>query len=195
MTNEQKNTWAEKLKTKWDLKNNAELAFVFVLFLATAVFCFFFLSKPILKSFGLQEVVPAALLYLLSAIATIPALLVVLLFLNYNKKLKQKWLLTSNLQFFIVIVLFSITGSSSVRVAQPILDFLGIHQDAMAWYIYWPLRIIIVFPAYQLLFMIFGTLLGQWEFAWRFEKKMLGGFGRLFGIKPKKEKLKTETEN
>jgi hypothetical protein len=34
--------------------------------------------------------------------------------------------------------------------------------------------------------MIFGTLLGQWEFAWRFEKKMLSGFGRLFGIKNKK---------
>ncbi|MDF2457112.1 MAG: diacylglyceryl transferase [Cytophagaceae bacterium] len=186
MTNKQEITWTEKLKAKWDLKNNTELYFVFFLYLATAVFCFFFLSKPILKSFGLQEILPAVLFYLLSAIATIPALLVVLLFLNYNKKLKEKWLLKSNLQFFIVIVLFSITGSSSVRVALPILNFLGIHQDTLAWYIYWPLRIIIVFPAYQLLFMIFGTLLGQWEFAWRFEKKMLSGFGRLFGIKNKK---------
>ena len=190
MTTEQTST-AEKLKTKWDLKNNAELAFVFVIFLITAVSGFFLATKPILKSFGLQEILPEFAFYLSSAIATLPLLLVVVLFLNYNKKLKQRWLVKSNFQFFLIIVLFSITGSSSVRVARPILDFLGIH-DTMAWYIYWPLRILIVFPAYQLLFMIFGTILGQWEFAWRFEKKMLGGFGRLFGIKPNKKDQRSE---
>jgi hypothetical protein len=185
MTTEQTSI-ADQLKAKWDLKNNIELAFVFLVFLVTAVSGFFLLTKPVLKSFGLQEILPEFVFLLLSALATIPLLLVVLLFLNYNKKLKERWLLKSNLQFFIIIVLFSITGSTSVRVARPILDLLGIH-DTMAWYVYWPLRILIVFPAYQLLFMLFGTLLGQWEFAWRFEKKMLGGFGRLFGIKPKRE--------
>lgn len=184
MTTEQ-TSLADKLKAKWDLKNNTELAFVFLVFLITAVFGFLLAAKPILKSFGLQEILPEFVFVLLSAVATIPLLLVVVLFLNYNKKLKQRWMLKSNLQFFIIIVLFSITGSTSVRVARPILDFLGIY-NTMAWYVYWPLRVLIVFPAYQLLFMIFGTLLGQWEFAWRFEKKMLGGFGRLFGIKPKK---------
>lgn len=187
MTNEQPVGQLENLKVKWDLKNNAELAFVFFLFAATAIFCFYFLAKPILNSFGLKEIVGAPLFFILAAIATIPFLLIVLLFLNYNKKLKARWLLTSNLQFFIVIILFSITGSSSIRVARPILDFLGINSDTMSWYVYWPLRILIVFPAYQILFMIFGTILGQWEFAWRFEKKMLGGFGRLFGIKPDKK--------
>ena len=177
---------SEKLKAKWDLKNNVELLFVYFIFIVTAVTGFFVLTKPVLKSFGLQEHLSSSyFFYFLCAIATIPLLLVVVLFLNYNKKLKEKWLLTSNFQFFIVIVLFSITGSSSVRVAKPILDLLGINKG-LVWYIYWPLRILIVFPAYQLLFMVFGTLLGQWEFAWRFEKKMLGGFGRLFGIKPEK---------
>ena len=102
---------------------------------------------------------------------------------NWVEKLKTRWQLKSNLQLFIVIVLFSITGSASVKVARPILEFIGIN-DATPYYIYWPLRILVVFPAYQMLFMIFGTLLGQWEFAWRFEKKMLSGLGRLVGIKP-----------
>jgi hypothetical protein len=168
MTNEEPVGQMENLKVKWDLKNNVEFASVFVLFIATAIFCFFFLAKPILKSFGLQEIM--------------------------SKKLKARWLLTSNLQFLIVIILFSITGSSSIRVARPILDFMGINNDTMAWYVYWPLRILVVFPAYQILFMIFGTILGQWEFAWRFEKKMLGGFGRLFGIKPKRDQ-KSEIRN
>ncbi len=195
MTNEQPVGQMENLKIKWDLKNNAELAFVFFLFIATALFCFYFLTRPILNSFGLKEIVGTSIFYILSAIFTIPFLLVVLLFLNYNKKLKARWLLTSNLQFFIVIILFSITGSSSIRVARPILDFLGINSDTMSWYVYWPLRILIVFPAYQILFMIFGTILGQWEFAWRFEKKMLGGFGRLFGMKPQKRDQKSEIGN
>ena len=185
MTTEQPTT-ADRLKAKWDLKNNAEIAFVFLIFLITVVSGFFLLSKPILKSFGLQDMLPEFAFLLLSALAAIPLVFVVIFFLNYNKKLKERWMLNSNFQFFIIIVLFSITGSSAVRLAQPILNFLGIH-NTMAWYIYWPLRILIVFPAYQLLFMIFGTLLGQWEFAWRFEKKMLGGFGRLFGIKPEKK--------
>lgn len=192
ITNQQPVGLMENLKAKWDLKNNVELTFVFVLFIATSIFCFFFLAKPILKSFGLHELMSNYLFYTLSAIATIPFLLVVLLFLNFNKKLKARWLLTSNLQFFIVIVLFSITGSSSIRVARPILDFIGINNDTMAWYVYWPLRILVVFPAYQILFMIFGTILGQWEFAWRFEKKMLGGFGRIFGVKPDKRDQKSE---
>jgi manganese efflux pump family protein len=102
---------------------------------------------------------------------------------NWVEKLKTRWQLKSNFQLFLVIVLFSITGSMSIKVARPILEFLGITQD-MPPYFYWPLRILIVFPTYQMLFMIFGIMLGQREFAWRFEKKMLSGLGRLVGIKP-----------
>lgn len=105
---------------------------------------------------------------------------------SWVEKLKVRWGLQTNWQLFIVFVLFSITGSASVKVARPILDFVGI-DNTVPGYFYWPLRILIVFPAYQLLFMLFGFLLGQWEFAWRFEKKMLGGLGRLIGIKPQKE--------
>lgn len=188
MTNEESLHWSEKLKSKWDLKNNAELVLVFLIYIATYVFCFFYLSKPILKSFGLETKVNPIVFLICSALATVPYLLVVLFFLNYNKKLKEKWLLKSNLQFFLVMILFSITGSSSMRLARPILDFLGLHSETVAWYIYWPLRLLIVFPAYQLLFLVFGFLLGQWDFAFRFVKKMMGGFGRLFGIKPEKEK-------
>ncbi|MDB5274040.1 MAG: hypothetical protein JWO58_2407 [Chitinophagaceae bacterium] len=105
---------------------------------------------------------------------------------NWVEKLKDRWGLHSNWQLVIVFILFSITGSSAVKLARPILDFLHISTDTLPAYFYWPLRIMIIFPIYQLLFMLFGFILGQWEFAWRFEKKMLGGFGRLFGIKPKK---------
>lgn len=112
---------------------------------------------------------------------------------NWVEKLKDRWQLHSNFQLFLVLVLFSITGSASIKVARPILDFLGI-SDSMPPYFYWPLRFLIVFPAYQILFMIFGTLLGQWKFAWRFEKKMLSGLGRLVGIKSETREQRAETK-
>jgi hypothetical protein len=93
------------------------------------------------------------------------------------EKLKVKWGIESNFQMTIIFIVFAITGSSSVKVARPILDFIGIN-DAMAWFIYWPLRIIIILPVYQILLICFGTLFGQFKFFWAFEKKMLSRFNR-----------------
>ncbi|MGA0828911.1 MAG: DUF6787 family protein, partial [Flavobacteriaceae bacterium] len=43
--------------------------------------------------------------------------------------------------------------------------------------IYWPLRIGLIFPLYQLLLVFFGALFGQFRFFWNFEKKMLRRLG------------------
>ena len=93
-------------------------------------------------------------------------------------RLKEKWGISSNLQILIICIVFALTGSTSVKVAAPVLDYLGIHDTMNAW-IYWPLRIIAIFPVYQVLLIIFGTICGQFKFFWNIEKKM---FGRLFGI-------------
>ncbi len=92
------------------------------------------------------------------------------------EKLKVKWGIESNFQMTIIFIVFAITGSTSVKVARPILEFIGIN-DAMSWFVYWPLRILIVLPVYQLLLICFGTLFGQFKFFWAFEKKMFGRFG------------------
>ena len=49
-------------------------------------------------------------------------------------------------------------------------------------FLFWTLRILIIFPVYQLLLIIFGWLFGQFHFFWAFEKKMLSrmGFKRFF---------------
>lgn len=91
------------------------------------------------------------------------------------EKLKVKWGIESNLQMTIIFIVFAVTGSTSVKVARPILEFIGIN-DSLAWYVYWPLRIMIVLPVYQCLLLIFGTIAGQFKFFWAFEKKMFGRF-------------------
>lgn len=98
------------------------------------------------------------------------------------KKLKERWNLTSNKQVLIVFIVFAITGSSSAYLANPLTDFFGITKE-MGWYIYWPFRILIIFPIYQVLLVFFGWLFGEFKFFWWFEKKMLRalGLGFIFG--------------
>lgn len=98
------------------------------------------------------------------------------------EKLKKRWGLTSNVQVFIILLVFSITGFSSLYIAKPILNFIGLDQATTNPWIYRPLRILLVFPFYQVLIVFYGWLFGQFTFFWNFEKKMLSriGFKRCF---------------
>ena len=93
------------------------------------------------------------------------------------EKLKIKWGIESNFQMTIIFIVFAITGSTSVKVARPILEYLNITTQTLPLYVYWPVRILLILPVYQVLLIIFGTLFGQFKFFWAFEKKMLSRFG------------------
>ena len=93
------------------------------------------------------------------------------------KKLKEKWGITSNFQLMIILIVFSVTGSIAVWIAKPILDFIGLDKSAVSPWIFWPIRIAIIFPTYQILIVIVGALFGQFKFFWAFEKKMLARLG------------------
>lgn len=98
------------------------------------------------------------------------------------EKLKKRWGLTSNWQVVIILLVFSITGYSSLLIAKPILNVVGLAQETTNSWIYRPLRILLIFPFYQILIVIYGWLFGQFDFFWNFEKKMLKriGFKRFF---------------
>ena len=96
---------------------------------------------------------------------------------NYFNKLKSKWNIESNVQLFIILLVFSITGSSALVIAKPILSFLNITADSLNPWIYRPLRILIIFPIYQVLILIIGAIFGQFKFFWNFEKKILSRMG------------------
>ena len=76
-----------------------------------------------------------------------------------------------------ILLVFSITGSLSLWVAGPILDFFGLDKSAISAWIFWPIRISIIFPIYQILIVLVGALFGQFEFFCNFEKKMLARLG------------------
>lgn len=95
-------------------------------------------------------------------------------------KLKERWGITSNIQIVIIFFVFAITGYSSLFIAKPILELIGLHQETTNPWIYRPLRILLIFPFYQVLIVFYGWLFGQFKFFWAFEKKMLGKLGLKF---------------
>ena len=99
--------------------------------------------------------------------------------------LKEKWGITSNFQFIIILTVFAITGSTSAYITRPILELIGITKDTLHPLIYWPLSLILILPFYKVLLIIIGTCFGQHTFFWNFVKKMLVRMrlGFLYGIK------------
>jgi len=93
------------------------------------------------------------------------------------KKLKEKWGIHSNLQIIIILLVFSITGSLSLKLSGYVLEYLGILDSSLSLWIYWPLKILATFILYQLLLVSIGTLFGQHKFFWAMEKKMLSRLG------------------
>ncbi|WP_422080346.1 DUF6787 family protein [Ulvibacterium sp.] len=98
------------------------------------------------------------------------------------EKLKKRWGIHSNFQLLIIFIVFAITGSAAAKLAEPLTSFIGLQQETTNPWIYWTVRILLIFPVYQVLLIVFGWLFGQFKFFWNFEKKMLSrlGLGFLF---------------
>lgn len=95
-------------------------------------------------------------------------------------KLKERWGVTSNFQIITILIVFAITGYSSLFIAKPLLELIGLQQETTNPWIYRPLRILLIFPFYQVLIVFYGWLFGQFKFFWEFEKKMLAKLGLKF---------------
>lgn len=91
-------------------------------------------------------------------------------------KLKQRWGLQSNLQVFLIILVFAINGSFATYIAKPLTTFIGLSTETNGW-IYWPIRIILLFFVYQITLPIVGFCFGQFNFFWNFSKKTLKHLG------------------
>jgi hypothetical protein len=99
------------------------------------------------------------------------------------EKLKQRWGLTSNFQVFLIIIVFSINGSFATLIARPATNFIGLNVETTNPWLFWPVRILLVFIIYQITLPIVGFIFGQFKFFWNFEKKMLRRLGLGYFLK------------
>ncbi|MDF3128789.1 hypothetical protein P0Y35_06250 [Kiritimatiellaeota bacterium B1221] len=78
---------------------------------------------------------------------------------------------------------FALAGSSITRIRKLFWPLLGFTDETSMW-IQVPTYIALIFPTYQIMLMIFGTLTGQFRFFWKKEKAMLKFFAKPFRKKP-----------
>lgn len=95
------------------------------------------------------------------------------------EKLMHRWGVDSIWQVLLILFIFSITGFSALYVKTIFYNLIGFSVQTPMWekVLIW---ILIVLPAYQLLFLGYGFLFGQFDFVWRFEKKSLERIKNLF---------------
>lgn len=98
------------------------------------------------------------------------------------KKLENRWKTDYRWEMIAIFIVFAATGSSAARLSGPFLEWIGLSAEKMNGGLFWTLRILLIFPVYQVLLVAFGWLFGQYQFFWEFEKKMLKrmGFKRFF---------------
>lgn len=73
-------------------------------------------------------------------------------------RIKKKWGIENNFQFIVILIVFAVTGSASAGISGPIADYFEL--DNLHVLLYWPIRLLIVFPIYQILLIWFGFVFG-----------------------------------
>jgi len=74
------------------------------------------------------------------------------------KRIKDKWGIENNFQFIIILIVFAVTGSVSAKISGPIAQYFEL--DSFHFLVYWPIRLLIEFPVYQILLVWFGFVFG-----------------------------------
>ena len=96
--------------------------------------------------------------------------------MSWVHKLKAKWGITSQWQFVIIMIVFACTGTTVVLIKKPLIQMLFEDGVRPLWFqiMYW----ILILPVYNALLLFYGFLFRQFDFFWRYEKKMIGRFSR-----------------
>ncbi len=165
----------QKFKERWEIKSSWQLVFP-LLGLSSLIFSAYLISKYILSAIGLSQPSPE-FIGLLSSFTIFLFAILLFITLKLFNVLENKWAVTYRWELIAIFIVFAITGSTAARISDPIISFLGIDGENTSGWIYWPIRILLVFPIYQILLLIVGWLFGQFKFFWNFEKKMLSRMG------------------
>jgi formyltetrahydrofolate-dependent phosphoribosylglycinamide formyltransferase len=85
------------------------------------------------------------------------------------QRLKQKWNVNGT-QLFLILCVFAITGTTTAWLTRQVTFWLQL--DASSFW-YWAIKIGILIFGYQVLILLFAIPFGQFNFFWKYEKKIL----------------------
>lgn len=153
-------------KSTWEIKQNWQLLFPLI--------GIGFLGY---SAFKLTSLLPFSEVYTTLAISLVVFYVLLKTVMFAISKLESKWIVNQRWELIRIFIVFAFTGSSSVLIGRPIIEWLGITQDNLHPLLYWILFITISLFFYQVLLVLIGWVFGQFQFFWNFEKKMLRRFG------------------
>ena len=77
------------------------------------------------------------------------------------------------MHLLIIFIVFGLSGSFSLWISSPILAALELKDLLDNYPLYILFRVLIIIPIYQLILIVIATLFGEFEYFWKFEKKIL----------------------
>lgn len=106
--------------------------------------------------------------------------------MNWIDKLRNRWNAKNSLQVILILVVFILTGTTVMYIKNPLILFIFNETTLPLWanIVYF----ILILPIYNLLLLVYGFFLGQFNFFWNFEKKF---FNRVWLKIKKKNNSKT----
>ena len=89
------------------------------------------------------------------------------------QSLINKFNAKSKVHLFIIFLVFGLSGSFSLWISSPIMSVLDLENTLNNFVLYTFFRVLIIIPIYQLILIIIATIFGEFEYFWKFEKKIL----------------------
>lgn len=164
----------QKIKQRWEIQKNWQFLFP-ILGTFLNLLLAYLISRSLLHIFNLNNTI-YQWFFTLGVMLAIH-LVLIKFFLWCFKKLENKWRVDYKWEMIAIFIVFAITGSLSGKLAGPLVHWLGLDAENIPGALYWTLRILLIFPIYQILLVLIGWLFGQYQFFWNFEKKMLKRMG------------------
>ncbi|MBL8002966.1 MAG: diacylglyceryl transferase [Flavobacteriales bacterium] len=89
-------------------------------------------------------------------------------------RLAARWNVSPS-RVLIILLVFACTGFTVMFLKRPIVAWATGEGEPRVWFSV--LYYVLILPFYNLVLLVYGALLGQFQFFWAFEKRF---FGRLF---------------
>lgn len=164
----------KRIKKRWEIVKNWQLLFPILGLLMTIGTAYLF-ARRFLRALELNNTFWEWPFTLLST--AVGSYIILRICYWCFKKLENRWVVEYKWEMIAIFIVFAITGSVSAKLAEPLTHLIGIVKENSSPWLYWPIRILIILPIYQVLLVIIGWLFGQYKFFWGFEKKMLKRMG------------------
>lgn len=168
-----------EFKRRWEITQNWQLIHVILGLIAT-FFSAYLIARAIVRIWVDSDIDFYFLIVI--GVALLVSYCIIKITLWLFSKLYKRWGVTYRWELIAIFLVFAITGSSAGKLSDPLMSLIGLDRGTINGWIYWPVRILLIFPIYQVLLIFYGWIFGQYSFFKTFVIKMVSrmGLGFLF---------------